>query len=78
MGAYSKVTRRYQITIPTEIRKMFKVEKGDIFAFFYENDKIILRKIKKIDDPVEFMKGRHKDVKLTTKEVEEIAAREVD
>lgn len=78
MSAYSKVTRRYQITLPTEVRRVFKIKRGDVVAFFAENDKIVLRKVEKIDDPVKFMKGRHKDVKLTTKEVEEIAAREID
>jgi AbrB family looped-hinge helix DNA binding protein len=78
MSAYSKVTRRYQITIPTKMRRIFKIKRGDTIAFFAENNKIVLRKVEKIDNPVEFMKGRHKDVKLTTKEVEEIATSEID
>ncbi len=78
MSAYSKVTRRYQITVPTEVRRIFKIKRGDTIAFFAENDKIVLRKVEKIDNPVEFMKGRHKGIKLTKKEVEEIATREID
>ncbi|MEE8358807.1 MAG: AbrB/MazE/SpoVT family DNA-binding domain-containing protein [Candidatus Hydrothermarchaeales archaeon] len=78
MSAYSKVTRRYQITIPKEMRRILEIKRGDVIAFFAENDKIVLRKVEKIDNPVKFMKGRHKDIELTTKEVEEIATREID
>jgi AbrB family looped-hinge helix DNA binding protein len=41
LGA-SKVTVRYQITIPASARKMLKIKEGDVVLFLEENGKIYL------------------------------------
>ena len=42
------VTRKYQITIPKEIREKLKIEIGDKLLVSLEGDKIIIRPIKAI------------------------------
>jgi len=42
------VTRKYQITIPKEIREKLKIEIGDKLLVSLEDDKIIIRPIKAI------------------------------
>ena len=39
----SKVTTRYQITIPDEARKMLKIKDGQVVAFVEENGKVVLK-----------------------------------
>jgi len=39
----SKVTVRYQITVPENVRKMMKVEVGQTLAFVDEDGKIVLK-----------------------------------
>ncbi len=41
LGA-SKVTVRYQVTIPEEVRKLMKVEVGQTLVFTEEHGKIVL------------------------------------
>lgn len=41
LGA-SKVTVRFQVTIPEEVRKMMKVKEGQTLVFVEENGKIIV------------------------------------
>lgn len=38
----SKVTVRYQVTIPEEVRKIMKIEVGQTLVFTEEHGKIIL------------------------------------
>lgn len=42
LGA-SKVTVRYQVTIPEDVRKYMKIEVGQTLAFAEENGKIVLK-----------------------------------
>ena len=42
LGA-SKVTVRYQVTIPEDVRKHMKIEIGQTLAFTEENGKIVLK-----------------------------------
>lgn len=39
----SKVTTRYQITIPDEARKILKIKDGQVVAFVEENGKVVLK-----------------------------------
>lgn len=39
----SKLTSRYQITLPEEARKILKVKDGDVVAIVEENGKIVLK-----------------------------------
>ena len=42
LGA-SKITVRYQVTIPEEVRKQMKIKVGQTLAFAEENGKIIIK-----------------------------------
>ena len=42
LGA-SKVTVRFQVTIPGEVRKMLKVKEGQTLVFVEEDGKVTLR-----------------------------------
>lgn len=42
LGA-SKVTVRYQVTIPEDVRKLMKIEVGQTLVFTEENGKVILK-----------------------------------
>ena len=54
----SKVTRKFQITIPKEIRERLGIKVGDIIHWeVKESGEIILRKIDKVKD-IEDFRGR--------------------
>jgi len=40
----SKLSSKFQVTIPKDARDMFKLEHGDRVVFIMENDKLILKK----------------------------------
>jgi len=40
----SKVTQKYQATIPQAVRKKLEIEKGDRIIFEIEDEKVILKK----------------------------------
>jgi AbrB family looped-hinge helix DNA binding protein len=42
LGA-SKVTVRYQVTIPEEVRKIMKIQEGQTLVFAEEHGKVILK-----------------------------------
>lgn len=41
--ASAKLTRKYQITIPTEIRRRLDLEAGDVVYLTIEDDRVVLR-----------------------------------
>jgi AbrB family looped-hinge helix DNA binding protein len=41
LGA-SKVTVRYQVTLPPDVRKLLKVKEGDTLVFAEENGKVFI------------------------------------
>ena len=45
----SKLTKKYQATIPKVVRKKLKLNAGDVIAFEIENETIKLRKARPID-----------------------------
>jgi AbrB family looped-hinge helix DNA binding protein len=45
----SKVTSKYQATIPAEVRKRLGIEKGDRVAFEVEDQKVVLRRVSPLD-----------------------------
>ena len=47
--ATSKLTKKYQATVPAVVRKKLKLNAGDVIAFEIENDIIKLRKARPID-----------------------------
>jgi len=51
----SKLTKKYQATIPEPVRKLLHLEAGDAIAFDIDGDSIQLRKARSID--MAFVKG---------------------
>ena len=47
--ATSKLTKKYQATIPEVVRKKLKLNAGDVIAFEIENETIKLRKARPVD-----------------------------
>ena len=47
--ATSKLTKKYQATVPMVVRKKLKLKAGDVIAFEIENETIKLRKARPID-----------------------------
>ena len=45
----SKLTKKYQATVPEAVRKKLGLDAGDIIAFDIDNDTIKLRKARPID-----------------------------
>ena len=53
--ATSKLTRKYQATVPKVVRKKLKLNAGDVIAFEIEDEIIKLRKAMPID--IEFSRA---------------------
>lgn len=51
------VTRKYQVTIPRDVRKLLKVKMGDKLRVRVEKGKVIFEPLRAIDEPVEFLWG---------------------
>ena len=47
--ATSKLTKKYQATIPEPVRKLLHLESGDEIAFDIENNDVHLRKARPVD-----------------------------
>jgi AbrB family looped-hinge helix DNA binding protein len=47
--ATSKLTKKYQATIPEPVRKLLHLETGDEIAFDIEDDDVHLRKARPLD-----------------------------
>lgn len=45
----SKVTQKYQATIPQGVREKLEIEKGDRIIFEIEDDKVVLKKLSSLD-----------------------------
>jgi antitoxin PrlF len=45
----SKVTDKYQATIPRDIRELLHIGKGDKVAFEIVQNKVVLKKVKRAD-----------------------------
>jgi len=45
----SKLTKKYQATVPATVRKKLELKAGDVIAFDIDNDFIKLRKARPID-----------------------------
>lgn len=47
--AISKLTKKYQATVPAPVRKKLNLNAGDVIAFEIEDDAIKLRKARPVD-----------------------------
>jgi antitoxin PrlF len=45
----SKLTRKYQATVPEAVREKLDLHAGDVIAFEIENDAVVIRKARPID-----------------------------
>ncbi len=53
--AVSRLTKKYQATVPKSVRKKLNLGAGDVIAFEFDNDIIKLKKARPID--IEFSKA---------------------
>ena len=59
----TKVTEKYQTTIPKRIRDVLKVKSGETVEWYIIQGMVVLRKPVKLDEPVEFLTSQtHLDV----------------
>lgn len=59
----TKVTEKYQTTIPKRIRDVLKVKSGETVEWYIIQGMVVLRKPVKLDKPVEFLTSQtHLDV----------------
>ena len=49
LTATSKLTKKYQATVPAVVRKKLKLNAGDVIAFEIEKETIKLRKARPLD-----------------------------
>lgn len=56
MYTKTKVTTKYQITLPKTLRKRLGIERGDGIIFEEKDDEILMKVEKKVD-PVEVIEG---------------------
>ena len=51
----TKVTEKYQTTIPKRIREVLKVKSGETVEWYIIQGMVVLRKPVKLEKPVEFL-----------------------
>lgn len=51
----SKLTQKFQATVPREVRKLLQLQAGDGIVFELEQDRVVVRKANPID--LQFAKG---------------------
>ncbi len=68
----SKVSKKWLVTIPAEVRRRLGIEEGDYLAWEVDekHDVIVVRVIK---DPLRILEGKYDDSELTYDEVEGMA-----
>lgn len=68
----SKVSKKWLVNIPAEIRKRFRIQEGDYLAWeMNEKDNIITIRI--IKNPLRALTGKYDDPNLTYDVVEDLA-----
>lgn len=73
--ATSRLTAKYQATIPTPVRKALHLKAGDVIAFDIDDDAIRLRKARPID--LEFARGLEASLEEWSGEADEEAYRDL-
>ncbi|MGB9759385.1 MAG: AbrB/MazE/SpoVT family DNA-binding domain-containing protein, partial [Thermoproteota archaeon] len=66
-----KVTRNYQITIPSEIRERFKVKEGDFLVVSYDEEENVIKIMPFKKKRLTIKLGRNVTVEEIEKAVEE-------
>jgi len=74
MSAIARVSRRYQVVIPKDIRKALGIKEGDRVLFEVEKDEIRIRKLRNFIELEGSLKGKAlAPGEIREKTVEEIA-----
>lgn len=73
--ATSKLTKKYQATIPEPVRRVLYLEAGDVIAFDIEEDGIQLRKARPVD--IAFIKSLEGTLDEWASEADEAAYRDL-
>ena len=73
MNAIARVSRRYQVVIPKEIRKALGIKEGDTVLFEIEGDEIRIRKLRSFLD----LEGSLKGKSLSPEEIRDRTEREI-
>jgi antitoxin PrlF len=73
--AISRLTRKYQATIPAPVRKKLELEAGDSIVFEIEDNEIRLRKARPID--LEFARSVESTLNEWSGEADEEAYRDL-
>lgn len=69
-----KVTKKYQITIPEDVRKKIGLrpdEEVEVIAL-NDNEILIRRKVRRIKDPLSILFGPQSDVEIPPEKVDEL------
>ncbi len=67
----SKLTQKYQATIPAEIRKKLGLKRGDLVAFEFVKGQVVLRRVDAFD--LAFSKAVEDTLEEWTSEIDEKA-----
>jgi AbrB family looped-hinge helix DNA binding protein len=51
----SRLTKKYQATLPVQVRKILQLKAGDKVAFEIENDTVVIRKVEPLE--IEFLES---------------------
>jgi antitoxin PrlF len=62
MVATAKITSKGQITLPKEVRELLDVHTGSVVVFEKEDDKVIIKSARTLQEFKGILKGRHKTV----------------
>jgi len=54
---YAKVSSKYQITIPKDVREALGLEAGDRLYIGLEGSKVVLRALRKVENPTKRLYG---------------------
>lgn len=60
MATEVKVTRKFQVTIPEEVRSRVGIKVGDKLVVRAENGKVVLEPLDRVSNPVDFLWGLSK------------------
>jgi len=73
MTVIARVSKRYQVVIPKEVRKKLGIKEGDRVVFEIEGDEVRIRKV------IDFLSlaGSLKGIKLSPRELRDKAGEEI-
>ncbi len=73
--ATAKLTKKYQATIPAEVRRVLDLHAGEVIAFDIEGDEVHLRKATPVD--LEFAEALSETLSEWSSEADEEAYRDL-